>query len=115
MSARTSRATAGRPGPFRRLFHVQKSVKPVRCHRITVAGWTTETASAQPLHRRDSKTKKSRAEVRSRGRGAVRWEDGQLVPQREGLEHQRALGPEPTKEAREDEGDHPRHHPTRLR
>jgi hypothetical protein len=24
--------------PFRRLFQVQKSLKPVRCHRITVAG-----------------------------------------------------------------------------
>jgi hypothetical protein len=28
MSARTAGAPAGRPGPFRRLFHVQKSLKP---------------------------------------------------------------------------------------
>ena len=36
--------TAGRPGPFRRLFRAQKSWKAVRCYRITVAGWTTEMA-----------------------------------------------------------------------
>ena len=71
MSPRTSGATAGRPGPFRRLLHFQKSVKPVRCHRITVAGWTTETASVQPLHRRDSRTQNRRSEVRRRGRDAV--------------------------------------------
>ena len=73
MSARTSGATAGRPGPFRRLFQAQKSLKPVRCHRITVAGWTTEMASVQPAHRRDSRTQNRRSAVRSRGRGAVRW------------------------------------------
>jgi hypothetical protein len=38
------------------LFQVQKSLKPLRCHRITVAGWTTETASAQPRHSWDSRT-----------------------------------------------------------
>jgi hypothetical protein len=73
MSARTPAATAGRPGPCRRLFQVQTSLKPVRCHRITVAGWTTETASVQPLHRRDSRTQNSRSAVRKRGRAAVRW------------------------------------------
>jgi hypothetical protein len=73
MSARTSGATAGRPGPCRRLFRVQKSLKPDRCHRITVAGWTTETAAAQPRHRWDSRTQSRRSEIRSRGRGAVRW------------------------------------------
>jgi hypothetical protein len=51
MSARTAGAPAGRPGPFRRLFHVQKSLKPVRCHRMTVSGWTMETVSAQPRQR----------------------------------------------------------------
>jgi hypothetical protein len=33
MSARTSGATLGRPGPFRWLFQVQKSLKPIRCQR----------------------------------------------------------------------------------
>ena len=41
-------------------------------------------------------------------RGAL--EDGQLVPQREVLEHQGALGPDPTEEAGEDEGQHAGHH-----
>jgi hypothetical protein len=61
-----------RPGPFRRLFQTQKSLKAVRCHRITVAGWTTEMASVQPAHRRDSRTQNRRSAVRSRGRGTVR-------------------------------------------
>jgi hypothetical protein len=69
----------GRPGPFRRLFQAQKSLKPDRCQRMTVAGWTMETPSDQPLHRRDSRTQSSRSAVRSRGRGAV-LQDGQLVP-----------------------------------
>ena len=110
MSARTSRATAGRPGLCRRLFQVQKSLKPDRCHRITVAGWTTETASVQPRHRRDSRTQNSRSAGPQpwTRRGAL--EDGQLVPQREVLEHQGALGPDPAEEAGEDEGDHAGHH-----
>ena len=52
---------------------VQTSLKAVRCHRITVAGWTTETTSVQPLHKRDSRTQNRRSERRRRGRGAVRW------------------------------------------
>src|SRR5262249_311289 len=43
-------------------------------------------------------------------RGAL--EDGQLVAQREVLEHQGAAGPDPTEEAGEDEGDHGGHHPS---
>ena len=73
ISARTSGETLGRPGPFRRLFQVQKSVKPARCQRMTVSGWTMETASAQPCHRWASKTQNSRSERRRRGRGAARW------------------------------------------
>src|SRR4029453_1453971 len=38
MSARTSGATAGRPGPCRRVFQVQTSRKPARCQRMTVLG-----------------------------------------------------------------------------
>ena len=37
-------------------------------------------------------------------------EDGQLVPQREVLEDQGAVGPDPAEEADEDEGDHAGHH-----
>jgi hypothetical protein len=110
MSARTSGAMAGRPGRCRRLFRVQTSLKPDRCHRTTVAGWTTETAAAQPRHRWDSTTQSRRSQVRNRGRGAL--EDGQLVPQREVLEHQGLAGPEHAEEAGEDEGNHAGHHPS---
>ena len=85
-------------------------MKPARCQRMTVAGWTMETASAQPLHRRESRTQNSAVggpQAWTR-RGAL--EDGQLVPQREVLEHQGALGPDPAEEAGEDEGDHAGHH-----
>ena len=42
-------------------------------------------------------------------RGPV--EDGQLMAQREVLEHQGLLGPDPAEEAGEDEGEHGGHHP----
>ena len=48
--------------------------------------------------------------------GAQAWtrrgplEDGQLMAQREVLEHQGALGPDPAEEAGEDEGEHGGHH-----
>jgi hypothetical protein len=67
------RATLGRPGSCRMLFQVQKSLKPVRCHGITVAGWTRETASAQPLHSGASRAHNSPSEHRRRGRRAARW------------------------------------------
>ena len=100
---------AGRPGPCRRLFQVQTSLKPVRCHRMTVSGWTTATASVQPRHRRASRTQNSRSDGPQAWtrRGAL--EDGQLVPQGEVLEHQGALGPESEEEAREDQGQHAGH------
>ena len=72
MTVRTSGATAGPPGPRCWLFQVQKSLNPVRCHRITVSGWTMATASAQPCHRRESRTQNSRSERRRRGRGVLR-------------------------------------------
>jgi hypothetical protein len=37
-------------------------------------------------------------------------EDDQLVPQREVLEHEGALGPDTTEEACQDQGDHAGHH-----
>ena len=106
MSARTSGATAGRPGPFRRLFQVQNSLKPARCQRMTVSGWTRATASPpagpqagqpDPQHPIGG----SQAWPRS---GAL--EDGQLVPQGEVLEHQGPLGRDPTEEAGVDQDDH---------
>ena len=109
MSARTCGATAGRPGPLRRLFQVQKSLKPVRCHRMTVSGWTMETVSTQPLQagQQDPEQPVGAPQPWTR-RGAL--EDGQLVPQREVFERQGAAGPEGEEEAREDQGQHAGHH-----
>jgi len=39
-------------------------------------------------------------------------QDGQLVPQRQILEHQGAVGSERAEEAGEDQGDHGAHHPS---
>ncbi len=39
-------------------------------------------------------------------------EDGQLMAQREVLEHKSVLGPDPAEEAGEDEGEHGGHHPS---
>jgi hypothetical protein len=39
-------------------------------------------------------------------------EDGQLMAQREVLEHQGVLGPDPAEKAGEDEGEHGGHHPS---
>ena len=107
--ARISGATAGRPGPFRRLFQVQKSLKPDRCQRMTVAGWTMEmpSAAAPQAGQQDPEQPVGRPQAWAR-RGTL--EDGQLVPQCEVLEHQGALGPDPAEEAGEDEGDHAGHH-----
>jgi hypothetical protein len=99
MSARISGATLGRPGPFRRLVQVHKSRKAIRGQRMTVSGWTMATASAQPLHSRDSRTQQPvRASQAWTRRGAL--EDGQLVPQREVLEHQGAAASEVLKGAK---------------
>ena len=109
MSARTSGATAGRPGPVRRLFQVQKNLKPDRCQRMTVAGWTMETPSDQPLHRRDSRTQNSRSDRRRRRRGAERWRTASWCRSAR-FSRQGAVGPDPAEEADEDEGDHAGHH-----
>ena len=39
-------------------------------------------------------------------------EDGQLMAQREVLEHQGVLGPDPAEEVGDDEGEHGGHHPS---
>ena len=80
ISAQTSGATAGRPGPFRRLFQVQKSLKPVRCHRITVA-WLDNGDGSYPAPpqagQQDPEQAVGGPQAWTR-RGAP--EDGQLVP-----------------------------------
>ena len=52
-------------------FHRQKSLKPCRCHLITVCGWTMANAERQSDHSRESKTQK----IRSRGRSLGRFTD----------------------------------------
>ena len=76
-----------------------------RCHRITVAGWTTRW---HPSSRPTGGT----AGPRTSGQRFQPWtrpgalEDDQLVPQREVLEHEGLAGPEHAEEGREDEDDH---------
>jgi hypothetical protein len=69
-----------------------------------------ETASVQPLQRQDSRTQNGRYGRSQPWTRRVALKDGQLVTQREVLEHQGALGPDPTKKTCEDEGDHAGHH-----
>ena len=112
ISARTSGATAGWPGPGRRLFQVQNSLKPVRCHRMTVSGWTMGDGLRPPVPQageQDPEHSVGGAQAWTR-RGPL--EDGQLMAQREVLEHQGVLGPDPAEEAGEDEGEHGGHHPS---
>src|SRR5215472_8925030 len=55
---RTSFETAGLPAYPRRVFHVQNSRKPSRCHAITVSGLTIASAGRQSSHARDNHTQK---------------------------------------------------------
>ena len=68
---RTSASIFGRPGFFRD-FHRQYSLKPWRCHRTIVPGWTMSKADLQPVHRRDSQHNKTRSVRRSLRRGTDR-------------------------------------------
>ena len=80
MSARSSGATAGRPGPCRRLFQVQHSLKPVRCHRMTVSGWTMAEGlrpAVPQAGQQDPEQPVGGPQAWTR-RGAL--EDGQLMP-----------------------------------
>ena len=71
MRSRTSRATPGLPC-FLRDFHRQYSLKPCRCHRSTVSGWTRVSADRQPGQSLDSQTQKIRSCLRSLGRSTER-------------------------------------------
>ena len=68
-----SRLIGGRPGPLRRDLNFQNSLKPSRCHRMTVSGLTTINGSCQSLQNRASKIQKRRSRLRSRGRFADRF------------------------------------------
>ena len=68
ISAGMSSETLGRP-VRRRLFQVQKSLKPRRCHTTTVSGWTRTIAGRQSLHIRESQTQSRRSVGVKRTRG----------------------------------------------
>ena len=61
----TSRGTAGRPRPRRRLFQRQNNRKPRRCQAITVSGFTAINTSRQRDQRRASAIQRSRSPARS--------------------------------------------------
>ncbi len=64
----TSRSRPGRPRRPDRLFHLQKRLKPSRCHRITVAGSTIARASLQPAHPWERIIQKARSHTLRRRR-----------------------------------------------
>ncbi len=51
---------------------LQKRLKPSRCHRITVAGWTTARAYRHAPYRRDRTTHRARSQLPKRGRRSPR-------------------------------------------
>ena len=82
----------GQPGrPVRwRLFQVQNSRKPRRCHATTVSGLTMWMAERQPRHARESHAHSSRsAEVKRRRWAAGTIHDGELVSERDDFQVQR--------------------------
>ena len=94
MSARTSGATAGRPGPCRRLFQVQNEPEAGPLPPDDGLGLDDGDGlrpAAPQAGEQDPEQAVGGSQAWTR-RGAL--EDGQLVPQGEVLEHQGALGPE---------------------
>src|ERR1019366_18106 len=74
MRSRTSSGTSGRPVRPRRIFHVQNSRKPLRCHAMTVAGFTMTRTDRQPVQTPHSQAHKHRSAGVSFGRFlAERW------------------------------------------
>jgi len=71
--ARTSSATAGRPGRRRPLRRAQWSRNRRRCHRMTVAGWTKTSADRQPSQQRESQDQKIRSALVVCARRGWRW------------------------------------------
>ncbi len=59
----TSMAIRGRPGVLLRDFHVQNSLKPLRCHPITVLGLTTINTSFQSFQNRERITQNIRSRI----------------------------------------------------
>ena len=68
INAWTSGAIAGRPERCR-LFRVQNTQKPCRCHEMTVVGLTICTVEHQPRHVCESHAQRMRSVTVKRGRG----------------------------------------------
>ena len=108
MSARTSRATAGRPGLPCWLSCRQKSRKRWRCQAITVPGWTNARASHQPGHSRDSHAQNRLGRVKSRAMDRL-LVDRQLMPQCQVFQAQGCPRPKEAHnqgQQRRDDGEH---------
>ena len=109
MSARTSGATAGgRAGPAALPGPEEPEAGPLPPdHRLGLDDGDGIRPPGPQAGEQDPKQAVGGSPAWAR-RGPL--EDGQLVPQREVLEHQGALGPKDEEEAGEDEGQHPGHH-----
>ena len=92
MSSRISEATAGRPFPFRRLFQVQYSLKPFRCHRTTVSGFTKVKVSVQSFQTLDRSTPKDPIALLQAGTFDGALKDGNLLSEGEILKGQLPVG-----------------------
>jgi hypothetical protein len=56
-----------------RTFHVQNSRRAVRCHAMTVSGWTMTSADRQSGQMLHSQAQRSRSDDVSLGRFTERW------------------------------------------
>jgi hypothetical protein len=106
---RTSAGAAGRPVRAR-LFQLQNRRKPRRCQAMTVSGLIIWTDVRQPHHARESHTQNSRSvDVRRRRGRWRRFDDSQLMSERDDFEVQRGAGPNHQPEGigeRDDDRDH---------
>ena len=71
MRSRSSRSTFGRPALFRD-FQRQNALKPERCHRKMVSGFTTRDMSSRPGQIRVIHTNNARSLPYSPSRGGAR-------------------------------------------
>ena len=80
-----SRGILGRPGLRDRQRQYLRAA--CRCHAMTVAGLTTTSAELHPVHSLDRATQKDRSLGPSWGTRPASGVGGELLPQREVLQH----------------------------
>ena len=92
IKVRMSGSMTGRPGPRFRLFHVQYRLKPERCQRVTVSGFTMTSARRQSFQIRNRRTQENPVDVRKPWSFHRATKNRDLLPQREILKAEGAPG-----------------------